>query len=153
MTIPNYHWYYYDFDLLLTAFPLFGLALLARLAGRRLAMLRFGRGKGMRIAAMVVILVLAVMTIMAIYPLQRLGDYRSDNRLPAYVRILRWLEPRLKPGDIVLAIRDRHHRLPPSPRPDSRHQRHRHSGSHDRHGRRLRILRQPFPARVPGQKQ
>jgi hypothetical protein len=102
LAIPNYHWYYYDIDLLLAAFPLIGLALLARLAGQRLKMSRFGRGKGIRIVTTVVILILAVMTILALYPLRHLGDYRSDNRLPAYIRACAWLKPQLKPGDVVL---------------------------------------------------
>jgi len=103
LTIPNYHWYFYDFDLLLTAFPIFGLALLAGWAGRRLARRRFGRGKAVRLTAALAMLILAVIVSLALFPLLHLGAYRGDNRLPAYTRACRWLQPRVKPGDILLA--------------------------------------------------
>lgn len=109
LVIPHYHWYYYDFYLIIPLFILLGIAGLFHFLRPHIAKLKwFTRGEHKRtalisISSEVITAFLVLITVLVTTHLGRLGRYGSDERKTRYMCVVDWMKPRVETGDVVLA--------------------------------------------------
>lgn len=109
MTIPHYHWYYYDFFLLIPLFILFGIAAFFIFLKDRIKKREWyiqGEKRFPKLIHIVPLLVAVLVTLAAVLITTRtgrMGDFRTDQRLTRYMQFVDWITPNLEKGDTVLA--------------------------------------------------
>ncbi len=108
LTIPYYHWYYYDFFLLVPMFTMFGIIALFLFPGKYLKIYAEHRKPGfkfplcLKITAALFILFLAGGSIFITTKLNNLSPYKNDGRLHSYKKIADSIRPKIKKGDVLL---------------------------------------------------
>ncbi|MDQ1349811.1 MAG: hypothetical protein QG657_112, partial [Acidobacteriota bacterium] len=109
LTAPYYHWYYYDFFLLVPMFTMFGLIALVLVPMKFLKILRERRKPGFKfplgfeIPVALFILFLAVASIFITTKINNLSTYKNDSRYHSYKKITDAMRPKIKKGDVLLA--------------------------------------------------
>jgi hypothetical protein len=109
LIVPHYHWYYYDFYLIIPLFIFLGIAGFFYFLGPHIKKLKWfaqseqKKLKPIRIASEVVIALFVLIALLVTTHLDRLGDYRTDQRKDRYMRVVDWMKPRMGKGDVVLA--------------------------------------------------
>ena len=109
LIVPYYHWYFYDFFILIPMFTLFGIIGLSRFIGRFLKIVAENRSPHRKfpawstISAGFLTLLLAAYSIFITTKVKCLPSYREDGRLDSYKRIAGSIQPEVKKGDIVLS--------------------------------------------------
>lgn len=109
LTVPYYHWYFYDFFILIPMFTLFGmigLSLFLWKLARIYARSRQPKRKFpifLKISATLLVFLLAVHCTFITTKVKCLTHYRIDSRLRSYKKIADWIRPKVRTGDTVLA--------------------------------------------------
>lgn len=109
LVVPYYHWYYYDFYILIPMFTLFGIIGLSRFIARYVRLSADGKSPPRRfpiwatISAVFLILILAAYSISITTKIKRLPSYREDGRLMSYKQIADSIRQEVKRGDIVIS--------------------------------------------------
>lgn len=112
LILPNYHWYYYDFYLIIPMFTLFGAIASFSLLGKYFKIQpvqpkgfnrSFKHPRIFRIAAIIFLIFMAMVCIFTTTKIKQVSNYRADNRLTKYLKFVDWTKQRLKPGDVILA--------------------------------------------------
>jgi hypothetical protein len=105
MAIPHYHWYFYDFFLVVPLFTLFGALAILR-GGWRLAVHYhpgFFSSYPVKAFGTLIMLGVAGLLITTTSSFQMLKPFLNEPRLEIYTRIAESVKPLVKPGDTLLA--------------------------------------------------
>jgi len=108
LTIPYYHWYYYDFFLLVPMFTMFGIIALFLFPGKYLKIYVERHKPGfkfplfLKITAALFILFLAGAGVFITTKINNLSAYKNDGRFLSYKKIADSMKPKVKKGDVLL---------------------------------------------------
>jgi hypothetical protein len=109
LVVPYYHWYFYDFFILIPMFTLFGIIGLSRFIGRAFKIGTESTSPPRQfpvwstISTGFLVLFLAAYSIFITTKVKCLPSYREDGRLDSYRRIADSIRPEARKGDIVLS--------------------------------------------------
>lgn len=109
LSTPYYHWYYYDFFLLVPMFTMFGITAVFLLPGKYLKIYverlkpGFKFPLGLKIPGVLFILFLAGSSIFITTKINNLSIYKNDSRFHSYKKIAVAMRPKIKKGDVLLA--------------------------------------------------
>ncbi|MGE5343118.1 MAG: hypothetical protein ACM3SY_16715 [Candidatus Omnitrophota bacterium] len=109
LTIPYYHWYFYDFFILIPMFTLFGIVAFFLFLEKYLR-LSLSQVKThpwfdsvTRIASFVLILTLSGICILTTTKINYLSEFKKDPRLGCYTDLSTGIKSKVKKGDILLS--------------------------------------------------
>jgi len=110
LTIPNYHWYFYDFYLLIPIFTLFGLVAFFLFLSRLVSSLMKNRNPVLSLAwpskviSTLIVLMALLACILQTTRIDNLSPYNrtEDDRFTRYSRAASWVKKQLHRGDILL---------------------------------------------------
>lgn len=109
LTIPYYHWYFYDLFLLIPVFTLFGMIAFLDFTGRFI--LGYFREKNpsfqfpvlLKIPAILLVLIASGFCIITTTHIKDISLFKSDSRLESYTRIAKAIKPSLQKGEVLLS--------------------------------------------------
>mgnify|MGYP001034946649 CR=1 FL=1 len=105
MVIPFYHWYYYDYHLILNLFTFLGFAALAHLLMKKILihLKKYSWKKSVTIPLLIIFTFISLFIIYYTSELKDISRYKSDKRYNDYVKLANWIRPKLKKDDVILS--------------------------------------------------
>ncbi|MCP4154627.1 MAG: glycosyltransferase family 39 protein [bacterium] len=109
LTIPNYHWYYYDIFLFIPIFTLFGIIGFFIFLRKFFQTCEYGSKKPAKfhkttqLILFPVVVYLVVSCLILTTNIRKTGKYKNDPRHTKYMKFVERIKPVMKKGDVLLA--------------------------------------------------